>query len=30
VLELAKAKGVTVREAGEALLEGREWDALEP
>ena len=28
VLELAKAKGMTVREAGEALLAGRYWEAL--
>jgi D-ornithine 4,5-aminomutase subunit alpha len=28
VLELAKAQGVTVREAGRALLAGRHWDAL--
>ncbi len=28
VLELARAKGLTVREAGEALLAGRYWEAL--
>jgi D-ornithine 4,5-aminomutase subunit alpha len=28
VLELAKAKGVSVREAGEALLSGRHWEEL--
>jgi D-ornithine 4,5-aminomutase subunit alpha len=28
VLELAREKGVSVREAGLALLEGRHWEAL--
>jgi D-ornithine 4,5-aminomutase subunit alpha len=28
VLELSKAKGISVREAGEALLAGRYWEAL--
>jgi D-ornithine 4,5-aminomutase subunit alpha len=28
VLDLAKAKGVSVREAGAALLEGRHWEEL--
>jgi D-ornithine 4,5-aminomutase subunit alpha len=28
VLELAKTKGVSVREAGTALLEGRHWEEL--
>lgn len=28
VLELAKAKGMTVRQAGEALLAGQYWEAL--
>ncbi len=28
VLELARAKGMTVREAGEALLAGDHWEAL--
>ena len=28
VLELAKAKGISVREAGTALLEGRHWEDL--
>jgi D-ornithine 4,5-aminomutase subunit alpha len=28
VLELAKAKGLTVREAGEALLAGSYWEVL--
>ncbi len=28
VLELAKARGVSVREAGLALLDGRGWEAL--
>ena len=28
VLELAKARGITVREAGEALLAGRFWEEL--
>lgn len=28
VLELAEAKGVSVREAGEALLAGRHWEEL--
>jgi len=28
VLELSKLKGVSTREAGEALLEGRYWEAL--
>jgi D-ornithine 4,5-aminomutase subunit alpha len=30
VLELAKAKGITVREAGVALLGGRYWGDLAP
>ena len=30
VLELAKAEGLTVREAGEALLDNRLWDELAP
>lgn len=30
VLDLAKAKGITVREAGEALLDNRLWDELAP
>jgi D-ornithine 4,5-aminomutase subunit alpha len=30
VLELAKAKGITVREAGEGLLDGRYWKELAP
>ena len=30
VLELARARGVSVREAGRALLEGRWWEALPP
>ena len=30
VLEVAKAKGITVRAAGEALLAGRDWDELAP
>lgn len=30
VLELAKAKGITVREAGEALLDGRFWEEFAP
>ena len=30
VLELAKAKGITVREAAEALLQGRLWEDLAP
>lgn len=30
VLELSKAKSVTVREAAEALLEGRLWEDLAP
>ena len=28
VLELAKAKGITLREAGSALLAGQYWEAL--
>ena len=28
VLELAKAKGLSIREAGLALLDGRHWEAL--
>jgi D-ornithine 4,5-aminomutase subunit alpha len=28
VLELARAKGISVREAGSALLAGQHWDAL--
>ena len=28
VLELAKARGISVREAGTALLEGHHWEAL--
>lgn len=28
ILELAKSKGISVREAGAALLEGRYWEAL--
>jgi len=30
VLELANTKGTTVREAGEALLEGRYWEDVAP
>jgi D-ornithine 4,5-aminomutase subunit alpha len=30
VLELAQARGITVREAGTGLLEGRLWEDLEP
>jgi D-ornithine 4,5-aminomutase subunit alpha len=30
VLELAQARGITVREAGTGLLEGRLWEALTP
>ena len=30
LLELAKAKGITVREAAEALLEGQLWEDLAP
>lgn len=30
VLELAKAKGITVREAGEGLLDGLYWEELAP
>ena len=30
VLELAKAKGVGVREAGLALIDGRHWEELGP
>ncbi|MDH3659590.1 MAG: ornithine aminomutase subunit alpha [Alphaproteobacteria bacterium] len=30
VLELSKAKGVTVREAAEALLAGQHWEDLAP
>jgi D-ornithine 4,5-aminomutase subunit alpha len=30
LLELAKAKGITIREATEALLEGRHWEDLAP
>jgi D-ornithine 4,5-aminomutase subunit alpha len=30
LLELAKAKGFMVREAGEALLDGRYWEELAP
>lgn len=30
VLELAKRRGVTVRDAGAALLEGRGWEELGP
>ena len=30
VLELAKAQGLSVREAGEALIVGRYWEALTP
>jgi D-ornithine 4,5-aminomutase subunit alpha len=30
VLQLAKHKGVTVREAGEALIKGLYWQELEP
>jgi len=30
VLELANAKGITVREAGQALLEGRFWEDVAP
>jgi len=30
VLELAKAKGVALREAGEMLLDGRYWEDLAP
>lgn len=29
VLELARARGVSVRAAGEALLAGRDWEVLE-
>ena len=28
VLELAKARGITVREAGMALLDGHDWETL--
>ena len=28
VLEFAKAKGISVRDAGTALIEGRDWEAL--
>ena len=30
ILELAKNKGITVREAGEALLQGHYWQELKP
>ena len=30
ILGLAKAQGLSVREAGEALIEGRHWEDLEP
>lgn len=30
VLELAQARGITVREAGTGLLEGRLWEDLKP
>lgn len=30
VLELARAKDISVREAGNALLEGQGWEALTP
>ena len=30
VLELAKVKGISVREAGEALLQGDYWQELKP
>ena len=30
VLELARSKGISVREAGESLLEGRHWEELFP
>ena len=30
VLKLAQQKGITVREAGEALLAGRDWEVLLP
>lgn len=30
VMELADAKGITVREAAEALLDGRYWEDLAP
>lgn len=30
VLELAKSKGMTIREAGMALLQGEYWQALDP
>ena len=30
VLELAKSKDITVREAGEALLSGKHWQELNP
>jgi len=30
VLELAEAKGITVRETAEALLDGRYWEDLAP
>ncbi len=30
VLELAKRRGLTVRQAGEALLQDRHWDGLLP
>ena len=30
VLELAESRGLSVREAGEALLENRLWEAVEP
>lgn len=30
LLEVAKARGITLREAGEGLLAGRYWDELAP
>ena len=30
ILELAKHRGVSVRQAGEILLEGRDWEVLRP
>ncbi len=30
ILELARTKGISVREAGEALLQGEHWQELKP
>ena len=30
ILELAKHRGISVRQAGQLLLEGRDWEALRP